>query len=134
MRLRVADRAKAITTMRAGNGIAAALGTESEPEAIFLNRWRQLGGPEPLRQYVFHPGRRWRFDFAFLFPLRIAIEIEGGIFTNGAHVRGKHFLSDAEKYNTASLDDWELYRLAPQMFDEWIPKLVERCRERTDGA
>ena len=32
---------------------------------------------EPVREYIFHPKRKWRFDFYF--PERkLAVEIEGG--------------------------------------------------------
>ena len=36
---------------------------------------------------------------------------EGGIFSGGAHTRGKHFQSDCEKYNTAGLMGWRVFRL-----------------------
>lgn len=61
------------------------------------------------REYKFHPDRAWRFDFAI--PTRkIAIECEGGIWSGGAHTRGKHFLSDMEKYNEAAKMGWFIFR------------------------
>lgn len=75
---------------------------------------RSLGISEPDREYTFFPGRRWRFDFAFLVE-RIAVEVEGGIWVNGAHSRGKHFLSDCEKYNTATREGWQVYRFGTNM-------------------
>src|SRR5690606_39740371 len=41
--------------------------------------------PEPVREYRFHPERRWRFDFAWP-DLRVAAEVEGGIHIGGRHV------------------------------------------------
>ena len=62
-----------------------------------------------VAEHRFHPPRRWRFDWAI--PCRVvAIEYEGGIWTGGAHSRGKHFNSDCEKYNQAALDGWKVLR------------------------
>lgn len=58
--------------------------------------------------------RMWRFDFAIP-ELLIGIECEGGIFTNGAHTRGKHYESDMEKYNAASLLGWRVLRFSGDM-------------------
>lgn len=66
------------------------------------------------REYQFFPGRRWKFDFAFL-DAKIAVEIEGGIWVGGAHTRGKHFESDCEKYNTATIMEWKVLRYSTQM-------------------
>jgi very-short-patch-repair endonuclease len=58
-------------------------------------------GLDPLREYVFHPTRKWRFDFYF--PERkLAVEIEGGIWSGGRHSRGAGFESDCYKYNMAA--------------------------------
>lgn len=51
----------------------------------------------------------WRFDFV-LTDYRIAIEVEGGIFNNGRHVRPKGFAADCEKYNHAALLGWRVLR------------------------
>ena len=40
----------------------------------------------------------------------LAIEVEGGIWTNGAHSRGKHYNSDCDKYNNATLMGWSVLR------------------------
>jgi hypothetical protein len=48
------------------------------------------GIPAPIREYRFAPPRRWRFDLAWP-SLRLALEIEGGTWTGGRHVRGNGF-------------------------------------------
>lgn len=63
----------------------------------------------PAREYKFHPERKWRFDFAFV-PEKIAVEIEGGIFTSGRHSRGANFIKDCEKYNAATILGWRVLR------------------------
>jgi very-short-patch-repair endonuclease len=75
--------------------------------------WGIYGLPKPEKEYRFHPTRKWRFDFAW--PNRkVAVEIEGGIWNRGAHVRGAHFLSDCEKYNSAGALGWRVFRFVPQ--------------------
>lgn len=63
----------------------------------------------PEREYVFHPTRKWRFDFAFR-DVKLAVEVEGGIWINGAHNRGAHFSSDCEKYNACCELGWRVLR------------------------
>lgn len=71
------------------------------------------GVPRPVPEFVFAAPRKWRFDFA-LPAHKIALEVEGGIWTDGAHTRGKHFLSDIEKYNRAAILGWRVLRCTPQ--------------------
>lgn len=66
-------------------------------------------GLAPVPEYKFHPDRRWRFDFAF--PERmIAVECEGGVWSNGRHTRGSGFIADMEKYNAAAALGWFVFR------------------------
>lgn len=68
--------------------------------------------PTPVVEYRFFMERRWRFDYAW--PLeKIALEVEGGIWTRGRHVRGTGFLADSEKYNCATLLGWRVVRTTP---------------------
>jgi very-short-patch-repair endonuclease len=66
------------------------------------------------REYRFHPERRWRFDFAWP-DKKVALEVEGGTWSNGAHTRGKHFESDCEKYNEAAIAGWHVIRVTTDM-------------------
>lgn len=66
------------------------------------------------REYVFHPTRLWRFDFAIMREgVKLAIEVEGGLFSNGRHNRPKGMIADMEKYNAASSLGWVLMRFTP---------------------
>lgn len=65
---------------------------------------------EFVREFQFHDPRKWRFDFANL-EHAIAVECEGGIWTNGRHTRGKGFEDDCEKYNTAMCNGWHVIRV-----------------------
>ena len=57
------------------------------------------------KEYIFHPTRKWRFDYAWL-DLKVALEIHGGVFSNGRHTRGKGFTEDKVKMNEAQLLGW----------------------------
>lgn len=64
-------------------------------------------------EYRFHPKRRWKFDHCWP-KAKVALEVEGGVWTMGRHTRGKGFLGDIEKYNEAALLGWKVYRTTPQ--------------------
>ena len=80
-----------------------------------MSFWKAYGLPDPIPEFKLHPKRKWRFDFAWP-NKKIAVEIEGGIWTQGAHVRGNHFVSDMEKYNAAAKLGWFVFRFTPQQF------------------
>ena len=65
---------------------------------------------QPEREYLFHPTRQWRFDFAFP-EEKIAVEIEGW----GRHQSFSGFEDDCEKYNSAAKLGWRVFRYTPAM-------------------
>ncbi len=75
--------------------------------------------PRWIAEYRFHPPRRWRFDYCHI-EMKVAVEIEGGAFSMGRHTRGKGFIGDMEKYNTAQLDGWKVLRYTPQQMVEMM--------------
>lgn len=68
--------------------------------------------PLPEPEYHFAPPRKWRFDYAWP-RLKIALEVEGGVWIRGRHTRGAGFLKDIEKYNTAASLGWLVLRTIP---------------------
>jgi very-short-patch-repair endonuclease len=80
-----------------------------------LSFWTAYGLPEPKPEWKFHPTRKWRFDFGWP-EQKVAVEIEGGIWNQGAHVRAIHYMSDMEKYNAAAKLGWRVFRFTPQQF------------------
>ena len=68
----------------------------------------------PILEHRFAPPRRWRFDLAWP-SLRLALEIEGGTWTGGRHVRGKGYERDCDKYNAAALAGWTVLRATTAM-------------------
>jgi hypothetical protein len=98
--------------------------------AIFYAVLKDVGAPLPEAEFRFHPVRRWRFDYAW--PAhKLALEVEGGVWTGGRHTRGAGFVKDMEKYNEAAAAGWRLIRCVP---DDLRPagagklaSLVKRC-------
>src|SRR5262245_54945 len=78
---------------------------------------RALGLPFPMAEYRFALPRKWAFDFAWVAE-RIALEIEGGIWSRGRHVRGKGYEADLEKYNAAAAQGWRIVRVSPAMLQD----------------
>lgn len=74
-----------------------------------LQAIHDVGLPEPVAEYAFAPSRRWRFDFAWP-AARVAVECEGGTWSEGRHVRGDGFERDCVKYNEAALAGWLVLR------------------------
>lgn len=64
------------------------------------------------KEYQFFPSRKWRFDYYFP-DIKTAIEVEGGAWTQGRHTRGKGFIADMEKYNTAGIMGIIVLRVIP---------------------
>lgn len=87
--------------------------------------WLDLAGIPYVRQWRFHPIRRWRFDFALgvngrynhpndpptIEDAKLAVEVEGGQFTGG-HKRGKAADTDYEKFNAATMRWWRVLRFS----------------------
>ncbi len=86
------------------------------PEAVgdFLYALSLQGAPAPVREHRFCPGRRWRFDFAWP-EVKVYVEIEGGTFVGGRHVRPLGYAKDCEKYNAATLAGWAGLRFTTDM-------------------
>jgi hypothetical protein len=68
---------------------------------------------QPVAEYRFHPTRKWRFDYAWP-EVRLALEVQGGIWTGGRHVRGGALLKEWEKINTAATLGWRVMYCQPQ--------------------
>lgn len=97
-------------SVRPVNLIRAVPGT-TLPQQRLARDLAVLGVPVVL-EYRFHPSRQWRWDIA-LVDQRIALEVDGGIWTQGRHVRGRGFLADREKINTGVILGWRVLEVTP---------------------
>lgn len=82
--------------------------------AWFAHRPAALAAVRPVKQYRFHATRKWRFDRAFV-EARVAVELDGGTYNQGRHVRGAGFERDLEKLNAAALAGWLVLRYTTTM-------------------
>lgn len=89
---------------------------------VFTFLLHQRLGVECVREYRFHPTRQWRFDYAIP-DLRIAIEIDGGIWINGRHNRASGYIGDMEKFNAAATLGWVVLKFTPQ--EQYRQKTLE---------
>lgn len=102
-------------------------------ENALLFQIRALKLPEPVREFYFHPTRKWRADFAW--PTHgLLVECEGGL-RGGRHTRPKGFEDDAEKYNEAAMLGYTVLRFTRSMIDDgtaiaMLEKYFEKERER----
>jgi len=111
-------RIKATTAKRAPAG----------NDRLFAAVCRSVLGQEVVPEYTFFPGRKWRFDYAIPEHM-IAIEVEGATYKKttyrdkktgekvtvmgGRHNIGEGYLKDMEKYNTAAMAGWRVFRVTP---------------------
>jgi very-short-patch-repair endonuclease len=86
-------------------------------ERLLSFQLQLLGLPLPVREFRFHPTRKWRFDLAYP-DNRLAIEIEGATYSGGRHVRGKGYEEDCLKYDEAAIAGWAVLRFTGPMVEE----------------
>ena len=122
------------------------LGKEVNPfQRAYANYIQELVGFVVELEYKFHPKRRWRIDYAIP-KLKIAIEVEGGLFKKTTyfdkktgkvktHIGGRHntpasFLKDTEKYNELAAYGWLLIRATPEnQYSQETLDVIQRCAQ-----
>lgn len=98
-------------------------------ELIFLALLQQEGLPLPTKEVVMISGRRYRVDYAWA-ELRLGIEIQGGVFTRGAHGSIYGILQGYKKANDAAANGWTLmYFLPSQMLETATITLIKKAYE-----
>jgi len=99
-------------------------------------------GYAALPEVRFHPQRKWRIDVAAgrawttandpvvsaRYGKALAIEIDGGAWSRGRHVRGAGFVADMEKQNALTELGWRILRFTPQQVrDGSALAQIRRC-------
>ena len=128
--------------------------TKSALERAFLTQWKQLAPdyPEPEYNYKFHPDRKWELDFAWpktckaswrngvvqdksLVPSwkSVAVELHGGTWSGGRHVRGKGFRDDRTKMNAATAMGWRVFEVTGDMLSDDPVGCIQLIKEALDG-
>lgn len=98
----------------------------SKPEIALTAALASSALPAHVEEHRFHATRKWRFDFAWP-DQKVALEVEGGVFSGGRHVRGVGFKKDCEKYNAAVVDGWRVLRYVPGK--GWIEDALSALEE-----
>lgn len=102
---------------------------ENKTTHIPDDQWMRNNLPIPQREYKFLDDRRYRIDFCYPY-VKLAIEIEGGVWSNGRHTRGAGFIGDMEKYNLLVENGWWLLRYMPGKVDfSQIRKVYNSLKE-----
>lgn len=87
-----------------------------EQEANDAMAWHltQLNAPAFQREYFFaKPERQWPADFAWP-EHRLIVEIDGGLWINGGHSRGRGRLRDMERDNWCVMHEWKVLRFSAE--------------------
>ncbi|WP_173910766.1 hypothetical protein [Acinetobacter sp. Marseille-Q1618] len=84
----------------------------SEGEATLVQHLKSYN-IEFQAEFQFNPERKWRADF-YIVGSNVLIEVEGGIWSNGRHTRGKGYIADMEKYNSAQKLGYSVYRYSTE--------------------
>ena len=105
--------------------------TPSTLELHFETLWDELFPDIDLyAEYRFIPPRRFRFDFACP-DSKVAIECQGGIWTQGRHSRGSGLMSEYEKLSLAASQGWLVFLLSREMINEnWLGAIATTIKER----
>lgn len=91
----------------------------------FLALCKQEGIPEPIREFQFAQPRKWRFDYCW-YPQSLALEVDGGLYVGGAHVRGARIEQTHEKENAAAARGWRVLHCSPAKL--CTPATIEALR------
>lgn len=121
--------------------------SKSNLENKFLTLWKAyhntkgIAGLMPVREYKFHPKRKWRFDFAFIVKgskgsnndIKIAVEIEGGLYMpKSGHTNIKGFVSNCDKFNQAQAMGWKVFRFTEKHLRERAIESIEMVIKALD--
>ena len=81
-----------------------------------------------VREFMFlKPTRRYRADFAWPEP-KLLVEVEGGVYSGGRHVRGKGFTEDLHRSNLAQLEGYMILRFTGEQVKSGLAlDLIERA-------
>jgi very-short-patch-repair endonuclease len=101
------------------------MATRSNPHALLTLHLKAMRLPTPVHEYRFHDKRRWRFDLCWPEEM-VAVEIDGGTWTNGRHTRGSGYERDCEKLNSAAEMGWIVLRFTTGMVESG--KAVEQIK------
>ena len=101
----------------------------SSLELAFDYYWNLLASDchVPEAEVLFAPKRKFRFDRAWK-AQKLAVELEGGVYSGGRHVRGAGFERDLEKMNLATVLGWRVLRYSSKMLNDDPAGTIEQIK------
>lgn len=84
----------------------------------------KLAGYEYVKEFKFHPTRKWRFDWAIP-SLKIAVEYEGIMSEKSRHTTITGMSGDCEKYNAAQSLGWKVLRFTALNYEDLITTIKQ---------
>jgi very-short-patch-repair endonuclease len=104
-------------------------------EPIFFALLKRATIARPLTEHRFHPARRFRLDYAWT-EAKLGLEVDGGVWSGGAHGRGTGIVRDQEKTNLAAGLGWRIIRVTPQHLctEQTITYLQDALQWRVEPA
>lgn len=107
-----------------GDGKECMVVPQSRPAGINAAMWLLMTRPDG-RSLWKCVRKSWRFDYAYP-QIKLAFELDGAVWSNGRHNRGKGMLEDRDKINAAQILGWTVYRLTyDQIADGRAIALIE---------
>lgn len=85
--------------------------SEESPGEVAFAKQLDEAGIHYEREVKLIPDRQHRVDF-FFSSKKAVVEIEGGVWSQGRHLRGQGWMDDAWKYNTLTAMGYSVYRFA----------------------
>ena len=103
---------------------------QSKMPDLFLRLLQtKIKNVEVVKEFKFHPVRKWRFDYAFP-EYKVAVEVDGGVWTGGRHINPAGYINDMEKLNTAASMGWLVLRITTDdRFASKTFELIEKTLE-----
>ena len=102
-----------------------------KPSTKFEILWRSLGGCGLTKEYQFAPKRKFRMDYyGEWYGIKFCVELEGGVFIRGRHLRPVGFLRDMEKYNLAAQMRIFVFRIpSHDICSKWLIPIIKSIKE-----
>ena len=117
-----------------------ALAEARHPVTLLAGRLAALSLPAPVREYRFHPSRKWAFDLAWPDHL-LAVEYDGGTFSKGrrsGHTSISGMARDKEKDAEAAVLGWSVIRLDAKTVrgkgEDWIVRWFTARKNPLQGT
>ena len=95
--------------------------------SIVLAYFKSCGLPPPIIEYRFYLGRRHKSDFAWPTE-KVALEVQGGVYTGQAHGSITGILKGIEKDNLYSMAGWLQLKCLPNtLLKQDTVNMIQRC-------